>query len=209
VSQTSDLVSKHIFGDKEGWSINGRGETIGVFQGHILPASSWADQLAGGRAPISHEFVMTEEYVQETFQEIKDEFYVSSGHIGSTSPKLCEPKCHEEGKDGFLWVNRVDLVDNASTSADPQLGFFQTSPECLVRCVRKGMIPLCPPKYCEDDDCQSCSSGINDALIGDKVEDLIGVGSLVSEAMQQHYSRQAFFFTFLLGAFAGMWQRSF
>lgn len=186
ITQTSEAVSDHIFSAEETWSIAVEGKLQGSYKDYF-------------RASIK----MTLKYEHSTFEQLKSAHAESrtSEHI-----RMCEPKCREEGKKGYLWTTRVDLVDGTNTSLAPvdSLGFFQTIPDCLVQCVSDGLIPKCPPKYCEDDDCQCCSENMKDALIGEPPT----CPYIISAAAQQHCSCQLIVGLFAwLGAFAGTLQR--
>jgi hypothetical protein len=192
MTQTSEAVSEHIFGTEDTWSIEVEGKIEGTFK----------DMIKGS-------LTMTYKYEHKTFEELKSAY---SESLTSEHIRMCEPKCREEGKNGFLWMTRVDLVDKTNTSltpVDPQLGYFQSIPQCFVQCVSKGKEPKCPPKYCEDDDCQCCSESMKDALIDYFPACQYLSNELASAAVHQHYCCQfVLLFPALLGVLAGIWQRS-
>jgi hypothetical protein len=192
ITQTSEAVSEHIFGTEDTWSIEVEGKIEGTFK----------DMIKGS-------LTMTFKYEHKTFEELKSAY---SESLTSEHIRMCEPKCREEGKNGFVWMTRVDLVDKTNTSltpVDPQLGYFQAIPGCLVQCVSQGKEPKCPPKYCEDDDCQCCSESMKDALI-DYFPACSYLNELASAAVHQHYCCQfVCLFPALLGVLAGLWQRFF
>jgi len=181
-TQSSGAASDHIFGTERTWSIEVEAKIEG----------SYKDMVKGS-------ITMTAKYQKTTFEQLKSAY---SESLTSEHIKTCEPKCLDEDKNGYLWMTRVDLVDKTSTS-NSSFGSFQAIPDCFVQCVSAGMEPLCPPMYCEDDDCQCCSKSMEDALIGART----ACPLLASTALQPYYCWQlALFFPALLGVLAGMWQ---
>lgn len=92
MAQTSEAVSEHIFGIEDTWSIEVEGKIEGTFK----------DMNKGS-------LTMTDEYGHKTFERLKSAYSeaLTSEHI-----RKCEEdirKCHDEGKNGYLWMTRVDL----------------------------------------------------------------------------------------------------
>jgi hypothetical protein len=150
------------------------------------------------------------EYVIKTFEDLKMGYTES---LGAMHARMCEPKCHEENKTGFLWMERVDLVgtdktdDNSLIPETPEasLGFFQMMPRCLVQCVSNGNEPKCPPEYCGDEECQCCTEKADEALDGGYPKCSGWTSPLdfifISGVVQQHEYSFLFLFPALLGIF--------
>merc|ERR1719401_1781893 len=95
-TQTSGAVSDHIFGSEVTWSIEVEAKIEG----------SYKDMIKGS-------LTMTAKYQKTTFEQLKSAY---SESLTSEHIKMCEPKCLDEDKNGYLWMTRVDLVDKTSTS---------------------------------------------------------------------------------------------
>jgi hypothetical protein len=171
VTQSSEETSEKIFRKTTTWSIGL--EFGGAFK---VPSGSLS-------------FKMTASYQKETFEQLKTTYTKT---LTSEHEKICEPRCAEQKKNGFLWMTRVELMTDSNISL-PQVSsptdFFQAPPACLVQCVSTGKVPQCPVQYCADDDCQYCTEDTKYVLEGD-----FPMSSIVSASVQHHCPLLLLFF---------------
>lgn len=140
VSQTSEQSSSRIFSRQDTWSVASTATIDGEFK---LGSAS---------------FEMTASYESETFQQLEQSYAQS---LTDTWERTCSSNCNTQGKVAWIWRQRAELADGSA--------YFDSPPDCLVRCVAGGLEPQCPPTYCgdgPDGDCQCCSSGTSHVLVG-------------------------------------------